>query len=248
MDGTFISLPLLPEREVTLCAVSEDAEDVISALEDRGIRVLRVRRAGNLPDPICSHADLQVLPLGKDLIAVNEVQMELIAFLEEEGFRVIRVGDFGKEYPRDCRLNLLPIDDKLMGNIRVIPQELLILGGFNAVNVKQGYTRCSSVLIDRHTVITDDPSIGEKVLNFAKYSVIMKQKEITLEGYDHGFIGGSCGKISSDTLAFAGRIPSTGFGELLKSTLEDLGIAYVELTDSSLKDVGGMVPLKQSSV
>ena len=76
----------------------------------------------------------------------------------------------------------------------------------------------------------------------------MKQKEITLEGYDHGFIGGSCGKISSDTLAFAGRIPSTGFGELLKSTLEDLGIAYVELTDSSLRDVGGIVPLRQSSV
>ena len=57
MGDTFISSPLLPEREVTLCAVSEDAEDVISALEDRGIRVLRVRRAGNLPDPICSHAE-----------------------------------------------------------------------------------------------------------------------------------------------------------------------------------------------
>lgn len=245
MDSVFIEKPLLPGREAALCAVSEEAEDVIADLEKRGISVLRVRRADNLPEPICSHADLQVLPLGKDLIAVNEQQTGLIASLEEEGFRVIRVGEFGKEYPWDCRLNLLPLDDRLMGNIRVIPQEIVFLGGFSAVNVRQGYTRCSSVLIDSNTVITDDTSIGETLLNFAKYSVIMKQKEILLEGYDHGFIGGTCGKISDTALAFAGRIPGSEFGELLKSTLEGLGVSFCELGDSSLRDIGGIVPLKQ---
>ena len=245
MDSVFIEKPLLPEREAALCAVSEEAEDVIAGLEKRGIKVLRVRRADNLPEPICSHADLQVLPLGGDLAAVNEQQEELIGELEKEGFRIIRVGEFGKEYPHDCRLNLLPIDHMLMGNTRVIPQELLVLGGFSAVNVRQGYTRCSSVLIDDNTVITDDVSIGETLLNFAKYSVIMKQKEILLEGYDHGFIGGTCGKISSSVLAFAGRIPGSEFGELLKSTLEGLGISWCELGDPALRDVGGIVPLKQ---
>ena len=34
-------------------------------------------------------------------------------------------------------------------------------------------------------------------------------------------------------------------GELLKSTLEGLGVSFCELGDSSLRDIGGIVPLKQ---
>ena len=247
MNGSFIEKPLLPEREVTLCAVSEEAEDIIEELEGKGIRVLRVKRADGLPAPICSHADLQVLPLGNSLIAVNEEQTGLIASLEEEGFNVIRVGDFSNKYPHDCRLNLLPVGDMLLGNVSVMPSEVLALGHFRPVNVRQGYTRCSSVLIDESTVLTDDKTIGDTVLNFVKYSVILKQEEIILKGYDHGFIGGTCGKISSDTIAFAGRIPATEFGRLLKDALTQHGCSFCELGSAELTDIGGIVPLKQRS-
>ena len=245
MTGEFIKRPLLPESDVTLCAVSEDAVDIIRLLEERGIAVIRVRKAENLPDMISSHADLQVLPLGDECVAVNEAQEEVISMLEKRGFRVIKVGGFGKKYPDDCVLNLLPFGDMLIGKRSVIPQELIDLGRFRTVNVRQGYCRCSSLLLDDQTVLTDDKSIGDTVLNFAKFTIILKQKEILLEGYDHGFIGGSCGKLSEKEIAFAGIIPDSEFGYLLKKELTDHGFFFRELGKEPLRDIGGIVPLKQ---
>ena len=245
MSDIFIERPLLPVNDVTVCAVSEEACDTIKCLEERGIRVLRVRRAGSLPDAICSHADLQVLPLGGSLIAVNEEQTDLIAQLEEIGFRVMKTGGFGKEYPHDCVLNLLPLKSFLIGKRSVMPRQILSLGIFEPVDVAQGYSRCSSVLLDEDAVLTDDPSIGKTVLNFAKFSIMLKQKEIVLKGYDHGFIGGSCGKISEKEIAFCGQIPDTPFGRALKEALAGRGFSFCELGSSQLTDTGGIVPLMQ---
>lgn len=248
MDQSFITKPLLPENDVTLCAVSQDAEDIIEELQGMGVRVLRVMRSADLPEPLASHADLLVLPLGGDLVAVSADQDELIAGLELESFRVIRVGGLGREYPRDCRLNVLPLGNRLIGNRRAIAEELLSAGPYETVHVNQGYTRCSSVLIDEDTVLTDDQSIGKTVLNFAKYSIIMKQNEVILKGYDHGFIGGSCGKLSAEKIAFAGRIPDSSFGRSLRRALSERGVSLEELGNSPLTDIGGIVPLKQRSV
>ena len=99
MSDAFIKNPFLPEKEVKVCIVSCDAEDIIKSLENRGISVLRVKRSEKLPEPISSHADLQVLPLGDNLIAINEEQEELIYELLHLGFEIIPVTGFSSEYP-----------------------------------------------------------------------------------------------------------------------------------------------------
>ena len=247
IEEIFIDKPLLPQNDVTLCAVSADAGDIIAGLESFGIRVLKVSASSALPVQVRGHADMQVLPLGGKLVAVDGNQTDLIKKLRDESFDVIAVGEVGDKYPSDCRLNVLPVGKRLVCNRRAVAKEILALEKFEPVHVNQGYTRCSSILINDDTVLTDDVSIGKTVLNFAKYSIIMKQNEIVLEGYDHGFIGGSCGKLAEDLIVFAGRIPDTTFGNSLRKELSALRIRILEIGERPLRDIGGIIPLKQRS-
>jgi len=245
MTDSFIEKPLLPENDISLCAVSEEATEVISSLHEKGIRVIKVKRASNLAPPISAHADIQILPLGGNLVAVNEVQSEVIRELESLDFEVLKVSDIRCDYPYDCRINVLPVKDFLVGYSSVIPSDILMKTGRKTLNVKQGYCRCSSILLNEDMLLTDDMSIGKGALNFVKYSFILKQNEISLPGYDHGFIGGSSGKLSQNTIAFCGRIPETSFGERLIDILSNNGFSFCELGNSPLTDIGGIVPLKQ---
>lgn len=243
MSDAFIKNPFLPEKEVKVCIVSCDAEDIIKSLENRGISVLRVKRSEKLPEPISSHADLQVLPLGDNLIAINEEQEELIYELLHLGFEIIPVTGFSSEYPYDCVLNHLIIKNHLFGNKKAIASNIISLNSFEIINVRQGYTKCSSILFDTDTVITDDISIYRTIKKYIRQAFIVEQNEVILQGYDHGFIGGTCGKLNKSLICFAGKIPETAFGNSLKSLLNSLAIDYIQVGEDKLRDIGGIIPI-----
>lgn len=60
-ESEFIQRPNLPEREVTLVAVSGQAGETTAELNKLGISVILVPSDLNLPAPINSHADIQML-------------------------------------------------------------------------------------------------------------------------------------------------------------------------------------------
>ncbi len=76
----------------------------------------------------------------------------------------------------------------------------------------------------------------------------MEQNEVELHGYDRGFVGGSCGKLGKDVLAFSGRIPDSSFGRKLINCLKSFNIETIELSNNILTDIGGIVPLMQKSI
>ena len=243
MNGQFISEPFLPTRRVKTCIVSCEAGDVISGLEEMGINVIQVKKSKSLSSIVSSHPDLQVLPLGGNRIALNEEQDEVMNELTILGFNVLQVNGYSDKYPYDCLLDHLIVDGLLFGNSRAVPEQLISLNMIKTVNVRQGYTKCSCILIDKDSVITDDESIGKEASKYLKNVVVMTQDEVLLEGYDHGFIGGTCGKIDSQTFCFAGKIPDSVFGDLLRATLKEHGMRYLELGEGALRDIGGIIPI-----
>ena len=68
---------------------------------------------------------------------------------------------------------------------------------------------------------------------------------IKLPGYNTGFLGGSCGKLSPDKLAFTGQLSSHPDGKAIRAFLEQRGVAAVELSHGPLVDTGGILPLKE---
>ena len=228
-----------PEKGV-FC-VGADAPDVISLLGSRGEDVLAVERDPLLPAPLRSHADLQVLQAG-GTVYVNERQERLVRELEERGFSVEAVDGVGDAYPADCRLNGFLLGDRIVGNGKCLFPGLTERYGL--LKVKQGYAKCSSIVVGTDTVFTDDPSIFRRLS--AEEGIdcrFFPQKEIFLEGYDRGFLGGCCGFVSDDEILFIGDPGRLSCGEALIKALEDKGIRVIHLGEGVPYDFGGIVHL-----
>ena len=57
-------------------------------------------------------------------------------------------------------------------------------------------------------------------------------------------IGGCCGLIDKDVLAFTGRLDSLDFEKPIRDFLDKHGVRIVELTQNPMLDIGGILPLK----
>ena len=239
----FIAVPLLPKSKVTLCCVSCKATEVIAALRARGIEVLEMPESRILPRPIASHADVQLLPLGGNRLLLNEEHSALKLQLEQRGFDVYAVGGFADRYPYDCRLNCLPIRTKLYCNAKAVWPPLL--EQYEAVSVNQGYTRCSALLLAENALITDDPSIAAAARLEGVLSGYFPQREVVLQGYDHGFLGGCCGLLSEREVAVCGNSGEGGLFRQLEAHLAAKGYQLTSLSSGPLTDIGGIVPLME---
>jgi len=108
------------------------------------------------------------------------------------------------------------------------------------VNVRQGFTRCSLLLLKENHYITSDEGI-HKALRLLSFSgILVNAKDIVLSGQIHGFFGGTCGVYES-AVFFTGSLSHYSDGEKVKLFLKHLGYKIIELSDSPLFDGGSIL-------
>ena len=84
----FVKNPNFPSRNITVAAVSSEADDVISALQSAKIAVVPVEPNENLPTGIASHADLQILHLGGNSLLTSRCSKNSTDMLNMLGFEI----------------------------------------------------------------------------------------------------------------------------------------------------------------
>lgn len=241
----YVEKPNLPQSRVVTVAISCMAEESIEKLTSMGIDVIRVPCNNALPIPVNSHADLQMLHLGNNKVfsfqehmfegeAIKKFKMIPIKFKE------------GNKYPEDVRLNCAIIGKKIICNKKTIAPEIMTyaeIAGLTVINVNQGYTKCSVCVVNENAIITDDESIFRAAGNFFDDTLFVSKNSIVLKGYDYGFIGGCCGKIDKDEIAFNGSIESHKDYKKIIDFLDKHSVKAVELNNDRLCDIGGILPL-----
>ena len=70
---------------------------------------------------------------------------------------------------------------------------------------------------------------------------------ISLPGYDYGFIGGCCGKLSKNILAFTGKIESHPDYNNIKDFCRNYNVNVLSLTNDDLLDIGGILPIAETN-
>ena len=249
-DERFIALPNLPESRVTGVAIGSGAGEAIEKLRSLGIKTWIIPPDMRLPEPIAAHADIQMLHLGGNGIFCH---MGFSAAGEwESKFSVTEIeGVIGKNYPNDVRLNCTIIGDKLICNPKTVAPEALRFAdkaGMTVIPVKQGYARCSICVVDQNAIITDDSSVFAAAQNFLDDTLFISKGSIRLSGYDYGFIGGCCGKLDKDTVAFNGRVDSHADHNKIYDFMQRRNMRILELADKPLNDIGGVIPLTESAM
>lgn len=240
----YIEKPNLPQGRVSLVAISEEAGESIKKLHSLGIKTIKVKPHSKLPVPVNSHADLQILHTKKNEIFCYE---HLFTGESEQKFIQHKISEkAGNMYPDDVRLNCAIMGNKIICNVKTVSRDVLEFAesnGLTVINVNQGYARCSICVVNENTIITDDKSIFAAAGNFFNDAQFISKGSIGLNGYGYGFIGGCCGKIDKNIIAFNGAIESHSDYKIIIDCLSRNGVKCVELHNNPLYDIGGIIPL-----
>ncbi len=241
----FIEKPNLPKGKVTTVICGTEDEKILSYFERNGISVIRNAPNGYIDPSVSTHADMAAIHIGGKQIIIDKNQFLLADKLRKLGATVIEnEGDIEGEYPCDIGLNFTFIGKNVFGKFSHADRALLReTEGFEKLDVRQGYCKCSVLVVDEKALITDDEGIHRKALEKGIDSLLVSKGDVSLDGHPYGFIGGASGKITEDTVIFFGDVENHRDFEKIRAFLSSHGCFY-ECTDKeALRDIGGMIPL-----
>lgn len=198
----------------------------------------------NLDIPVCAHADMLLCVIDNYVFCYDEYYNDnqmLFNEIEKLGYSIIKSKHkCSKQYPYDIGLNALIIGKKIFCNKRHIAKEIVEYGekcGYKIINVNQGYSACSTLVVDEYNAVTSDYGIEKALKNEGINVVIVPNDKIILEGYNCGFIGGSC-FIHEKTAYFSGNVYTKEYEKVVE-LLDKLNINIVNLSNGNLRDFGG---------
>ena len=244
----FVKNPNLPENNVRCVVCGELCTELNDYLDSKGIERLVMAPNADIDPAVKFHADMAVLYLGDGKVIVDKNQKSLIAGLESLGLSVyLTERNIAGEYPEDIALNFTLISNKILGHFKYADNILLDCAEkLTRINVRQGYCKCSCLVIDANSLITDDKSIYDKAAENGLECLLIAKGDIVLSGHEYGFIGGASAKISKDEVLFFGDITKHRDYKKIAVFLEKHGCKIISL-NFPLTDFGGIIPITEKA-
>ncbi len=207
---------------------------LITALGQLGHDVCLTVPAATLHPAIAAHPDMLMCKLGA-------CRGSPIYFMD--------TAQLAPQYPSDARCNALCLEGYFVHRLDISDKKLLSLAvsrGLKPVNVRQGYTKCSSVVVDGNSIITADPGVASAVGALPGTEVLrIRPGYVELKGFNTGFIGGASGRIGND-IWFNGDITAHPDWRAISQFILCRGLG-IRRFDYQLEDIGSLIegePLK----
>jgi hypothetical protein len=195
--------------------------------------------------PLSGHPDIFFCQNGNTLIASPDIPEKFIDILKEKKIKVI----FGKhvtgaEYPSCAHYNAVVTEKYLIHNLSLTDEVILKSAtDKKKLNVKQGFTRCSLLMLDEENFITSDKSTVKTLEAEGLHGLWVSPRDVILPGYEHGLFGGTSGVCGKD-IFICGSLNHFVDGVKVKAFAERLNYRIVELYDGPLFDGGGILFLE----
>ena len=246
-----VEKPNLPEMADTILIGGKYSQLLAKPLEKLGIKALSVPENAFVDPRLSGHGDLSVLHVGGN-------RLWLAPYLRGSHFadRLSAMGfdlDYpdilqSAAYPGDAQLNVCICGKYAICNKSIVPKEIvdhLTDNGFETIDCRQGYAKCSVCVVDRGAIITADRGV-EAVAKEAGLEVLLIDPGfVALDGFKYGFIGGSSFKISRSKLAFTGTLDEHPNKNNILSFLRAREIEAVYLTERPIFDIGSGIPITE---
>lgn len=238
--------PNLPQDNAKIVVMSTNNKELVNRVEELGIKALSSENLSKLLIFEQYHTDLQFLHYNKDTVFVLNECTCLKENLKKYFPNVIEISkNIEKDYPNNVMLNCVVLNDELICNTKTIADEVLqmaIKDNLKIINVNQGYTKCSTCIVNENAIITSDKSIYKSCRNEMDV-LLIRQGYIELTGTDYGFIGGSSFKYNRNTLVFTGNIKLHPDYKSIKSFVENHNVELLSLTENTMIDIGSIIPI-----
>lgn len=247
----FIEIPNLPNSKVSLAVVDgripKDIEDFLFKKE---IELIKTEKISCLYSAISYHPDIIMCHIGNNNIVVaKNIPNNIVYNLEKHGFNVIEGKNEVKgKYPLDVFYNVCIDKELVICNEKCVDEVLLdslISLNKKVINVKQGYSKCSTLIVNSGIFVTSDLGIHNILIRENKKSLLISPGYIDLFDMNYGFIGGASGKVSDTEVAFYGNLFSHIEGDKINDYLIKNNQKSVCLGENKLIDLGTLIPVKE---
>ena len=157
-----------------------------------------------------------------------------------------RPGELGRGYPACAAFCALCLDRYFVHNLKITNPRLLEAAkaaGKIPVDVRQGYARCSSAVVDGRSVITADPGIAAALVKLGDVDVLtVEPGHVLLLGFDYGFIGGASGRLG-DELVFSGDLSAHPDFRAIEAFADQRGVRLKYFPEFPLTDIGSIIEI-----
>lgn len=244
----YIEKPNLPVGNVTAAICGELCKELNDYLDSLGVERIVIEANRHIDPATAEHADMAVLHLGEDRIIADKAQTHLIGRLKEKDLTVYETQrEIKGEYPGDVALNFTVIGEHIIGNFMLADEVLLNnISHFKKLNVRQGYCKCSCLVINENALITDDKSIYNIASENGLECLLVSKGDISLQGHEYGFIGGASCKISNDEVLFFGDITKHRDYKKIADFIAKHSCKIIS-PDFPLTDFGGIIPITEKA-
>lgn len=159
----------------------------------------------------------------------------------------IFIGDtaeLGFNYPENIKFNAVCLDKYFIHNLKYTSLALLDevqKRGLELINVKQGYTKCNTVVVDGRSVITSDEGIFRTLSNCIDIDVLkIRQGFVRLGGFEYGFLGGASGRVGNEII-FNGNLSAHPDFNKICEFIENRGLQVRYFPEYELEDIGSII-------
>lgn len=156
--------------------------------------LVRTKSNKNLMKGLDSHTDILVHPLPSGDLVVDKDNFGYYKEIFKDKKVLSSHSSLSAKYPGDIHLNAFAFKNIFIHNLKHTDQVILDYykkSGYDLVNIKQGYAKCSC-LVTHDFVITSDDGIYETLKDLIPIYKI-DYGQIKLQNFNYGFIGGASG-------------------------------------------------------
>ena len=242
----------MTDKSKPIALIGEDAKERFdNALSQIDINVVYLPRDDRLALPVSSHADMLILKLNDKIICNNDYyksNIEIFNRIKNFGYQIIPMDfNLSSKYPDDVTLNQAIIGKYVWGLKTACKNNILAYieeSGFEYFNVKQGYAKCSTLILNENAIISSDESIikAANTIGIDTLKIENTDGNISLSGYNYGFIGGAS-FVCDNTVYFFGNLDLHSNNKEIRSFCESHGSSVISLDKDMLCDVGGAIIL-----
>lgn len=248
----FVKAPNLPNDANIVIIGEKYVEKLTNPLKKCHIMPIFVPDNPDVDPRLSGHADLSVFHAGGEKVYLAPFLRgsDFAKKLEAIGADII-FADIAQSptYPHDARLNIAALADTVIYNPKAsyIPAVNYLTNEqkCKAIACKQGYAKCSTLIVNERSLITEDPGIS-RAATLAGLDVLhIESGNVVLDGFSCGFIGGAGFKLNKSELAFTGALDAHPDKQRILAFLAERNITPVYLTTAPIFDIGSAIPLTE---
>lgn len=240
---------LIPEGKANLVIINDGVdEDIRNNLKKYFKYIIYTCPNYDINTYLANHVDMSIHPVEKNTIIVAPNVYTYYKRLENYGIKVIKgITSLKSQYPYDISYNCLDVGDYYLHNCKYTDiniSEYYSKKGVNCIHIKQGYTKCSVLIVDDSHFVTSDKKIAKQLTKIGKNVLLINQGFIELMGMNYGMIGGCGGNYSPNDILLTGSLSNHPDCNRIIKFITDAGVNVHYLSHKPISDIGSIYCFK----